>query len=140
MPGSFANPIEMKFRKSERLCSRKSIGKLFTAGNIIFHYPFRVLWLDAGETNHFPAKAAISVPKKKFKKAVDRNRIKRLVREAYRLNKGQLYDSLIKKGRNIEMIIVYIAGEEHDFNYINEKITGLFQKLLNNSGHSQENI
>lgn len=140
MPGSYANPIEMRFRKSERLCSRKSIGKLFTAGNIIFHYPFRVLWLEAGEGNDFPAKAAISVPKKKYKKAVDRNRIKRLVREAYRLNKEQLYDGLAKKGRNIEMIIVYIAGEEHEFNYISEKIAGLFQKLLKNGGADQENI
>jgi ribonuclease P protein component len=140
MPGSFANPIKMKFRKSERLCSRKSIGKLFAAGNVVFHYPFRVLWLDAGEGTYFPAKAAISVPRKRFKKAVDRNRIKRLVREAYRLNKEQLYDGLIQKGRNIEMIIVYIAGEEHEFNYINEKITGLFKKLLKNGGADQENI
>lgn len=129
----------MKFRKSERLCSRKSIGELFTRGNVIFHYPFRVLWLAAGPDNPFPAKAAVAVPGKKFRKAVDRNRIKRLIREAYRLNKDQLYNGLRDKDRSIEMVIIYIASEEHDFNYINERITGLIQKLLNNDSSSKEN-
>jgi ribonuclease P protein component len=129
----------MKFRKSERLCSRKSIGKLFTSGKISFHYPFRVHWLDAGSGSPFPAKAAITVPRKTFKKAVDRNRIKRIIREAYRINKEQLYTGLRQRDRNIEMIIIYIASGEHDFNFIKERITILFQKLLNDAPGSQEN-
>jgi ribonuclease P protein component len=129
----------MKFRKSERLCSRKSIGRLFTSGNVSFHYPFRVHWLEAADDSPFPAKAVIAVPRKSFRRAVERNRIKRIIREAYRLNKEELYNGLRQRDRNIDMIIIYIATGEHDYNFINERIIILFQKLLNDAQGDQEN-
>jgi ribonuclease P protein component len=129
----------MKFSKSERLCSRKSIGRLFTSGNVSFHYPFRVHWLEEADDGPFPAKAVITVPRKTFRRAVDRNRIKRMIREAYRLNKEELYNGLRQRDRNIDLIIIYIATGEHDYNFLDERIRILFQKLLNDVEGGQEN-
>ncbi len=119
----------MKFRKSERLCSRKSIGKLFAGGNSLFNYPFRVVWLDAGREQPFPVRLAVSVPRKRIRKAVDRNRIKRLIRETYRLNKDYLYQNLQRQNRSIELMVIYVAGQEYDFRYINNKMKELLKTL-----------
>ena len=74
--------------KTERLKSRKLIKKLFEEGISIKNYPFRLVYI-ATETP--PIKSSFSVPKRNFKKAVDRNRIKRLIKEAYRLEKKNLF-------------------------------------------------
>jgi ribonuclease P protein component len=73
--------------KKERLKSRKLIGRLFEEGTSIKNFPFRLVYLSTEITSVFSVKASFSVPKRNFKKAVDRNRIKRLIREAYRLEK-----------------------------------------------------
>jgi ribonuclease P protein component len=117
------------FRKSERLCSRKSLGRLFSSGNSLFLYPFKLIWLDTDLETNNPAKLAISVPRRKFKKAVDRNRVKRLIRESYRLNKNILYENLIRQNRKIDLIIIYIADQGYDFYYLNGKMIELLSKF-----------
>jgi len=86
--------MRFTFGKPEKLKSRKLIGKLFEEGKSVKKFPIRLVYLQTDHTSNFPIQAAFSVPKRNFKKAVDRNRIKRLLREAYRHEKGALYEQL----------------------------------------------
>lgn len=84
-----------KFRKEERLSSKKIIQELFDNGSSFYLYPFKVVYTIQPDKS-LPNQVLFSVPKRNFKKAVDRNRIKRQLREAYRLNKSLLQDSEVK--------------------------------------------
>ena len=80
------------FKKEERLKSKKLIDHLFKKGLVLHQYPFKVLYDFTDDQDFkFPAKIAVSVSKKLFKKAVERNHIKRKILEAYRINKSILY-------------------------------------------------
>jgi len=76
-----------KFPKSERLRSKKQIEELFSRGTSFTIYPLRVVFLRKPLESKLPNQVLVSIPKKVFKKAVDRNKLKRRIREAYRLNK-----------------------------------------------------
>lgn len=96
--------------KAERLCSKKLIERLFAGGNSSFPaFPLRVvyMWLSPEESE---AKVSImtSVPKKRFKHAVKRNRVKRQIREAYRLNKHILLDALKPVGERKHLVVAFI--------------------------------
>ena len=119
-----------KFRKSEHLCSRKSIGNLFVNGNSLIHYPFRITWLESGAESSFPVKIAFSVPARRVKKAVDRNRIKRLIRESYRHNKNTLYENPLLLNRTIDMVMVYVSGDIYEYDYINTRLKELLTKFI----------
>ena len=84
----------MKFTlgKKERLKSKKLIEKLYAEGKSIKVFPFRMVFLQVQHTSDFPFQVGFSVPKRNFKLAVSRNRIKRLMRETYRLQKNIVYD------------------------------------------------
>ena len=85
--------MSFTFKKEERLKSRKLIGEMFKKGESFGQYPLRLIWVKREENdNEFPIQFTVSVPKKKFPKAVQRNHIKRKVREAYRLHKHKLYE------------------------------------------------
>lgn len=104
------------FKKEERLCSKKEIDKLFSAGNAFLVYPIKVVFTETEFPEKFPAKVAFTVSKKLFKKAVRRNLIKRRMREAYRLNKHLLVsDNFISKK---SIFFIYIGKEIHDFKTI----------------------
>lgn len=81
------------FTKSERLCSKKILGELFKKGSAsvgtFYLFPFRVLYLPQPESDILLPSIVITVPKRLFKRAVDRNLIRRRVREAYRIHKNQ---------------------------------------------------
>ena len=96
--------------KSERLCSKKLIERLFGGGNKSFPaFPLRVVYMPlAPEENTADASILISVPKKRFKHAVKRNQVKRQVREAYRLNKHILLDALKTQETPTSMILAFI--------------------------------
>jgi ribonuclease P protein component len=86
----------MKFTlgKKERLKSKKLIERLYKEGTFLKAFPLRMVYLQTAHTSDFPAQVGVSVPKRNFKKAPDRNRLKRLMRETYRLQKGIIYDHL----------------------------------------------
>tara|TARA_B100001059_G_C17408676_1_gene367362 strand:- start:52 stop:450 length:399 start_codon:yes stop_codon:yes gene_type:complete len=86
--------MRLTFGKQEKLKSRKLIEKLFVEGNSVKKFPIRLVYLQTEHTTSLPAQAGFSVPKRNFKKAVDRNRIKRLLREAYRHEKNTLYEDM----------------------------------------------
>jgi ribonuclease P protein component len=119
------------FKKEERLCSRKQIELLFSSGSSFVLYPFRIVWLRSEEPFPYPAQVAISVPKKKFKRAVDRNRIKRSIREAYRKNKeALLYQSLRENNHYLHFIIIYTGNEIFTAEEVEKKLNLALVRLI----------
>lgn len=89
------------FRKKERIFRQKEMDVLFEKGISFIAYPLRVVYVEQQPVSGVEAAILISVSKKKFKRAVHRNRVKRLIREAYRLNKQLLLESLREKGKSL---------------------------------------
>ncbi|MCK3682485.1 ribonuclease P protein component [Maribellus sp. YY47] len=97
------------FTKEERLCSQKAIEKLFAEGESFLSFPIKVVYLKTELNATFPVQAAFSVSKKSFKRAVRRNRLKRLMREAYRLHKNEFYPKL--GDQQLAVFFIYIGKE-----------------------------
>jgi len=118
------------FTKEERLCNKKLIDQLFHSGSSFLCYPFRVSWLIGTDLQLFPAQVLFSVSKKRYKKAVDRNLIKRRIREAYRLHKQQyLYSLLSDADKKIVFSIGFIGKEIAPYDLIEKKILKLLNQL-----------
>jgi len=117
------------FSKDERLSSRRMISKLFADGSTIHLKPFRVTWMMEQPGEPSSVQVLISVPKYNYRKAADRNLIRRRIREAYRMNKQVIYDSLQGSGRQMVLCITYTAKEIVPFDLIQEKIILLLQRL-----------
>ncbi|HTI59364.1 ribonuclease P protein component [Mucilaginibacter sp.] len=118
------------FTKEERLCNKRLIDELFHNGSSFLCYPFKVSWMAASQPQEFPAQVLFSVPKKRFKSAVDRNLLKRRMREAYRLNKQQyLYSSLDAREKQIVFSVGYIGKEINDYDLIHKKMLKLLTGL-----------
>jgi ribonuclease P protein component len=110
------------FKKEERLCSKKLIEELFHNGSSFLLYPFRIVWLVHPLPAEVPAQVLINAPKRRFKKAVDRNLIKRRIREAYRLNKSaELYSFLEDHSCQLLLGIQFVGKEIHDSEFIHKK-------------------
>jgi len=107
------------FRKKERLCRKKYIRELFEKGSSFFLFPFKILYLIHTHTDVANLQILISVSKKHHKKAVDRNLLKRRIREAYRINKHILE---INPDKNIFFAYIYVGGEVLPFNQIELKL------------------
>lgn len=100
------------FVRAERLKSSKVIGQLFKEGQSFGQYPLRLVYLPMAERrSDFPVQFTVSVPKKKFPKAVRRNRLRRQVREAWRLHKHRLYRALQGEERQLAFLVLYTAQE-----------------------------
>jgi ribonuclease P protein component len=125
--------MKFTFGKQEKLKSRKLIEKLFDEGKSVKKFPVRLVYLQSSHTSDFPVQAAFSVPKRNFKRAVDRNRIKRLLREAYRHQKNTLYDELQKP---YIFMFTFIGKKEPTYLEAQQKIQevlALFKKVENSS-------
>jgi ribonuclease P protein component len=119
--------------KQERLKSRKRIEQLFREGRSFSVFPYRVLYsivpgadggLDA------PLQAGVSVSSRNFRKAVHRNRIKRLTREAYRLQKPALQQKLMETGQQLMLFLIYTGREMPDFLLAKEKVQVILKNLI----------
>ncbi|MCU0455365.1 MAG: ribonuclease P protein component [Bacteroidales bacterium] len=118
-----------KFHKSERLCSRKTIALLFEKGSIFYTSLFKIVWTAAAGTEEYPARVAFSIPKKSFRKATERNLIRRRIREAYRKNKKILYEALTSAGASVAFIIIYRGQTIPDYLSVEHSMTELLGKL-----------
>lgn len=114
-------------RKNDKLKSRKTIDELFHAGKNFTVYPFKIWWLPVN--GNLPLQAGFGVSSRSFKKAVHRNKIKRLMREAYRLQKNQWQAQLQSEGKAMRIFILYIGKELPYYDLCYTKITAVLQRL-----------
>jgi len=119
--------MRFTFKKEEKLKSKKLIEKLFEKGNSISEFPLRMIYLKIDHTTDYLVQATFSVSKRKFKKAVDRNRVKRLMRESYRKHKHTLYQNIEEKHI---LMFTYLDEKEHKYVDIEEKMIHLLMKFL----------
>ena len=124
------NQITYTFRKAEKLCSQKLMGELFLTGSSFLSYPLRITWkIFANPPFESPAQVGFSVPKRIFKHAVDRNRLKRLMRESYRIQKSDLYEKLQSANMQMCLMLIYIGKEELPFTKIDQAISKSIVKI-----------
>lgn len=120
---------EFSLSKKDRLCSKKLIGELFTDGEAIFCFPLKVVFLKTKLEDGKTVKAAFSVSKRNFKRAVKRNYLKRLMREAYRLNRGDFHEFLEKQEIQLSVMFIYAGKELKDYPTVEKGMVKAFEKL-----------
>jgi len=118
------------FSKSEHLCGEKRITRLYTKGDAFIAYPLRVVFLIEPKIEDESASVLVSVPKKRFKRAVKRNRLKRIMREAYRLNKHLIIEKLVDKNLQLHISFNYVSDDVLEFEAIEKKMKIALQKLI----------
>ena len=118
---------QFTFPKAEHLVSNKDTEALFTSGSRAFTvFPVRAVFRKVEECT-FPAMVMISVGKRHFRHAVDRNRAKRQIREAYRLHKHVLWDALNSQGTHLHMAFVWLSDEPVPSEQVETAVTKLLQ-------------
>lgn len=112
--------IKATFYKDERLCSKKQIDFLFRVGKSEMVHPVKLMFVESTSDQAFPAKAMFVVPKKNFRKAHDRNKLKRRMREAYRLIKHEFYGCEQMKNKKLLFAFLYVAKKPVDYTQIEQ--------------------
>jgi len=115
--------LSTTFPKHQKLKSRKDIKALFEEGKTVTKYPVKLLWLPLGQQE---TKAGFAVAKRNFKSAVTRNKIKRLMREAYRLQKQEIQEG---KDKTFTLLFLYIGKDVASFKTIDKAVLGALKKL-----------
>lgn len=116
--------------KEEKLKSRKKIDALFSAGKSIYKHPFKLVYLIDSVESEYSTKFAVTVPKKNFKRAVDRNLIKRRIREAYRTQNTQLKNYCSTKKLVASFMVIYLETSILDSKQITIQIKELLDAFI----------
>jgi ribonuclease P protein component len=116
------------FRKSERLCNKKQIAQLFNKGDTFFIFPFRVVFLKQDLFSGAEVRILFLVGKRLFKTAVQRNRIRRRMRECWRKSKS-LYFKASENNKSMHVAIQYVVTKEESYELLEEKIKLVLQRL-----------
>ena len=135
----------LTIKKGERLKSRKVIGQLFSEGKSFSIYPLRLIWCIPVESRStFPVQFGVSVPKRRFPKAVTRNRIKRLLRESYRQHKSIFSELTIADLPQVGLMIIYIGKKKPSYQKVDEAMQVMLKKfvrkILENSDHHNNQL
>lgn len=118
--------MDFSYPKNEKLKSRKTIDLLFSEGKTVSKFPLRLVYIPLNKSNE-KIQFGVSVSKKHFKKAVDRNYFKRVLRECYRLNKSIIIEHV---GHPFAFMFFYQTKEKLSYQEINEKTILLFEKFI----------
>jgi ribonuclease P protein component len=116
--------------RKERLKSRKAIEQLFSTGHSFVMSPFRIFYQDSNEKELACLQFGIGVSSRNFRKAVDRNRIKRLTRESWRLQKNRLRQLLQEKKKGMQVFMIYTGKEMPDYTVMQDKMQFIINKLV----------
>ncbi len=117
---------KQSYQKKERLKSRKDIDALFREGSSVHIFPIRAVFRTISQNGGPPVKAAVSVSSRLFRKSVDRNLIKRRIREAYRKQKDLV---TLQEGKHIQLMLIYTANKELPFHNIFKAVGRILQQL-----------
>lgn len=127
--------MTFSYPKKEKLKSKNTIDLLFSEGKSVARFPLRLVFVPIELENGEKLKMGVSVSKKHFKKAVDRNYFKRILRETYRLNKHLLIDGLDK---TYAFMFFYQTKERLKYDEINTKTIQLFEKFLHQINNNSD--
>jgi ribonuclease P protein component len=119
--------MNTSFQNIEKLKSKKLIEQLFAEGKSLSAHPLRLIFIEATFDEDVKLKVAVSVSKKNFNKAVDRNRIKRLLRESYRLQKHAYFNNITTQ---YAFMILYIGNDKPIYKQLEAKMKLLFEQFL----------
>ena len=120
--------ITNTLHKGERLRGEQVISYLFDHGNIFFQAPYKVCWLKIPETGLFPSRFAVSVPKRRFKRAVKRNLLKRRTREVFRTNK-QILNTAISDGKQVHLLVIYAYDKLLPYAELEKAMRKILQRI-----------
>jgi ribonuclease P protein component len=127
------------FPKNERLCSKKSIEAIFSHGISAFSYPLKAVYIiEPAELLHPSSQSLFVVPKKKFKRAVDRNAIRRRTRECFRLNKHLLLDWCLANQCQIKIAFIYIASNQYEFSVIEKAVIKIYSEITGSQSNCKQ--
>ena len=132
--------LRLTFNKSQHLCGETTISQLFREGKAFLVFPLRVVYrvmprnvepIDSCvRDNRPPVRVLVSVPKKQFKHAVDRNRFKRLIRESYRLQQLELNEALEAKGLVMDVAFTAVHNQIPKFDYLKARMAKVLNTLI----------
>lgn len=128
--------MRFKYSKKDKLKSKKLIEHLFNEGKSVTAYPLKLIYLKTEFDDGSLLKTGVSVSKRLHKTAVARNRIKRILREAYRLNKPLYFNN---SSTSYAFMILYLSKDGTTFEDIDNKMKLLFEKFLNKTNKDEEN-
>ena len=120
--------MQQTYNREERLKKKILITRLFNEGKSISVFPIKLVYLETEHAGPYKVQTGVSVSKRNFKKAVDRNHIKRLLREVYRKNKCLIYES--KHTKKHIFMFIYLGKKEMTYNLLEEKMIALLHKFL----------
>jgi len=125
------------FKKAERLSLNKRIELLFSTGAAISLHPLKIVYLPFPESMEYPVQILFTVSSKRFKSAVVRNRIKRRLKESYRLRKSSFYEELSKQNRKLLIGIIYTGNDpDPNFEYLDNMVGKGLELLIGTSRSS----
>jgi len=119
------------FGKPEKICNQNQIDTLFKEGKSLKSGLFRLLFVETGEKGKSPVQVLIAVPKKNLRHAVDRNRMKRLIREAYRLNKHKILDKYAIAYKHLDIAFIFLGKQPVSQAETVAAINVLLDRLIN---------
>ena len=120
------------FPKKEKLKSKKLIDQLFTEGKSVSSFPIKLIYIQTKLPLDVPIQAGVTVPKKNFKSAVKRNRIKRLLRESYRLNKALVFNN---SDASFAFLFLYLGNKMPDYEEVDKNLQAVLHKFKKKVGY-----